>query len=292
MKNDLFLSYEKKTVAVKGILSGIGIFCAALTVLVFSTLFFSDVTLSIKSALDFSTHFALLFFSSYVMYFSLFDTGEEKASANEAYVDLLKRRNALFCRYRQDGSLDSLRAFCRALSLSKTEEKRQDLLTQCLLDECEVDALQKKTPESLTPREKRALWRLRHMKPVRISPALLLAERACIENGDPFSRSLSRQRRKRFFRFLLPTALTAFFSVSLAATVIKDPSADVIVGYLLKLFALLFNGVKGFRSGYAFVEQDKCAYMREQCFWLEEYFSSLEKEKKSEAFPPACAKEK
>ena len=108
-----------------------------------------------------------------------------------------------------------------------------------------------------------------------VTPTLLLAERVLSGKSDPFSRSLAHRRRRRFFRFLLPTALTAFFSVSLAATVIKDPSADVIVGYLLKLFALLFNGVKGFRSGYAFVAQDKCAYMREQCFWLEEYFASL-----------------
>ena len=111
MKNDLFLPIEKKTTSARGLLSSIGIFCAVLTVLVFSTLFFSDITLSIESALDFSVDFALLFFSSYVMYFSLFDTGEEKASTAQTYIDLAAKREALFARYRSEGTLSSLRAF-------------------------------------------------------------------------------------------------------------------------------------------------------------------------------------
>lgn len=292
MKDDLFLSDTQEKTAVRSILSGLGVICAALTVLVFSTLFFSDITLSVKGALDFSVDFALLFFSSYVMYFSLFDTGSEKAASLASYTALKEKRAALFLRYRAKGSHESLTAFCRRLSFAKTEERRQDVLSLYFLSEEEATLLRKKDKKDLTKNERRALWRLSRLKPVRITPALLLAERALAKDSTPFSHSPEQLRRRRFFRFLLPSALTAFFSVALVCEVIRDPSLDVIVGYLLKLFTLLFNGVKGFRSGYAYVDSDKNAYMHEQCFWLEEYFASLEREKTSNIPPPATTSER
>ena len=274
MKNDLFLTGGEGNRTAKSILSSLGIFCGAATVLVFSALFFADVSLSFSSAVDLSVDFALLFFSSYVMYFSLFDTGAEKGKALPETVALKEKRERLFSRYRKDGSGESLAAFCAALSEEKTREQKELLLCRLSLTEEEAEALAAK--EKHTLKERLTLWRLRHARHVRITPKMLLSERTA-EASVPFSHSPEKMRRRRFFRFLLPTVLTALLSVSLAAEVILNPTANEIVGYLFKLFTLLFNGVKGFRAGYSYIAGDKCSYMREQCFWLEEYFTALEK---------------
>lgn len=278
MKNDLFLPNVEEKAAVKSILSSLGILCAAATVIIFSALFFADVTLTFSSALDFTVDFALLFFSSYIMYFSLFDTGSEKALLLRPVCSLKEKRDALFDRYRKEGTSESIAAFCAMLSKEKTREQREVLLSQMSVSEEEAARLWKKERRSLSVADKRILRRLSRLKHIRILPNMLLSERAVSAMDVPFSSSPEKMRRRRFFRFLLPTVLTALLSVSLAAEVIRNPSADVIVGYLLKLFTLLFNGVKGFRSGYSYIACDKSAYMHEQCFWLEEYFAWLKKE--------------
>ena len=223
------------------------------------------------------------------MYFSLFDTGAEKAALLPEHSSLTAERERLFLRYRTDGSSESLSAFCTALSKEKTEEKKELFLSHCCTTEAEISKIKEKAPKERRFAERRILWRFEHLKSVRITPRMLLAERTVATLSIPLLSTPEKMRRQRFFRFLLPTALTALLSVSLACEVIRNPSADVIVGYLLKLFTLLFNGVKGFRSGYAFVACDKNAYMREQCFWLEEYFASLERQSASP--PPPSTKE-
>lgn len=275
MKNDLFLPSGERSAAAKSILSSLGIFCGAATVLVFSALFFADVSLSLSSALDLSVDFALLFFSSYIMYFSLFDTGAEKGRLLPETVALKEKREKLFARYRKDGSSESLSLFCATLSKEKTQEQRELLLSRLCLTEKEAQLLAAK--EKPTLKERYMLWKIKHARHVHVTPKMLLSERTA-EASIPFSHSPEKMRRRRFFRFLLPTVLTALLSVSLAAEVILNPTANEVVSYLFKLFTLLFNGVKGFRSGYSHIASDKSAYMREQCFWLEEYFTALEKE--------------
>ena len=141
MKNDLFSTDTERKETVKSILSNLGILCAVATVVVFSALFFADVTLSVSSALDFTVDFALLFFSSYIMYFSLFDTGAEKASLLPEFRTVKEQREKLFLRYRTDGSSESLSAFCAALSEEKTEEKKELLLSLTCITEKELCAL-------------------------------------------------------------------------------------------------------------------------------------------------------
>ena len=275
MQNDLFSLKEKASEGKGSILSSLGILCAVTTVLVFSALFFTDLSVSAMATLDLGLDFALLCFSSYVMYFSLFETGRERAKAAAEYCALHEKRTLLFRRYRSEGSGESLARFCRELSRQKTAERRAATLSSLFLGEEEYGALSEKAPDTLTGKEKRLLRKMRRVREVHISPRLLLAEEESAGESVPFSHSPAAMRRKRFARFLLPTALTALFSVSVACRVMLDPSPDIVVGYLLKLFTLFFNGIKGFKSGYAHIAEEMTAYLSEQCFWLEEYFSTL-----------------
>ena len=279
MKND-FLPLPEEASAKKGeALSGLGLFCAIATLLIFSALFFSDVSLSVHSALDFGVDFTLLFFSSYVMFFSLFETGKEKASEAEEYKLLHQKREELFARYRSEGDTESMALFCKMLSERESEERRAVMLSSLLITDAEYNALLNKEPHLHTKEERRILRAMKRVRRVHISPHQLLAERSAAAHHTPFARSPEQMRRRRFLLFLLPTALTALFSVSVICEVIDHPTADVIVGYLMKLFTLCAGGVKGFRSGFIHVKEEKSNYLAEQCFWLEEYFSELQKKK-------------
>ena len=211
------------------------------------------------------------------MYFSLFETGMDKGASSDAYIALCKRREALFERYRAEGDTESIFSFCRAISEKETNEQRRDILLEALTTEKEFEAVKVKAPENLTRAERRLLRRMERAKPIRVTPQMLLAEKAGGKHFHAFAYTPAQMRLRRTVLFLVPTALTALFSVSLVFHVIKDPSLDIIVGYIFKLFTLLFNGTKGFRSGFSHVENEKSDYMREQCFWLDEYFARQKK---------------
>lgn len=276
MDNDLFLlSPEKKRESVKNLLSYLGIFAAAATVVIFSALFFSDVSLSLSGTVSVTLAFLLLFISSYVMYMSLFETGKAQAEKEQSFLALTKRRDALFERVRTDSDPDCLTAFCREISEKETKEERARLLHLHFAKETEIAAWRSLPKRKLTRAQRRTLLSLDRQRAVVITPRMLLSDRPATARHAPLSASPERCRRRRTLAFLLPLALFTALSVSLVCEVMADPSADAIVGYLLKLFTLLQSGVKGFRAGYQHILFDKSDYMREQCELLEIYFKSV-----------------
>ncbi|MBQ9735763.1 MAG: hypothetical protein IJV96_03150 [Clostridia bacterium] len=270
MKDEWLLPVTKKP-ALRGLLSYLGLVVAAATVLIFSALFFTDLSFSFVSTVNFSLSFFLLLFSSYVIYVSLFETGRAQGEKEERFSTLLSKRTALFEAVSTHGSGASVAAFCRAYSEKETAARRRELLHEHFLDEEALTAIRAKEKRERTRREARALRALDGMKAITLSPRALLAERPAAAFHAPLSLSPDKQRHRRTLSFLLPLALFAALSVSVACEVLLNPSPDAIVGYLLKLFTLLQSGVKGFRAGYFHATEDKAEFLSEQCALLEEY---------------------
>ena len=270
------LSPEKKKEHVKNLLSYLGILAAAATVVIFSALFFSDISFSLAGTVNISLAFLLLFVSSYIMYVSLFETGKIQAEKEEEYLALSERRAKLFSHLHAQGDPDRLTKFCQRISEKETAEERARLLHLHFTTEAEVAAWRSLPKGTLKHAQKRVLRALAKQKAISVTPRMLLAERPSAHRHAPLSASPERCRRRRTASFLLPLALFTALSVSLVCEVMTDPSADAVVGYLLKLFTLLQSGIKGFRAGYQHVLLDKSDYMREQCELLDIYFASAE----------------
>ena len=267
------LSPEKKKERVKNLLSCLGIFAATATVIIFSALFFSDVSFTAAGTVNITLSFLLLFVSSYIMYVSLFETGKAQAEREEAYAALCARRSALFSRLHEEGDPDRITAFCKALSVKETQEERARLLHRHFTTEAEIAQWRSLPNNRLKRSQRRVLCALAKQKAVSITPRMLLAERPSASHHAPLTLSPERCRRQRTAAFLLPLALFTGLSVSLVCEVMSDPNASDIVGYLLKLFTLLQSGIKGFRAGYQHILTDKSDYMREQCDLLDLYLS-------------------
>ncbi len=270
MSDNWFLG-SKEEKAGKNILACLGIGGAVATVLVFSVLFFTEIRLTAESVLSLSLHFALLFFSSYVMYFSLFETGRDKGTAEEASVTEKKRSAALLARYEKEGDTASLRSFCEEITRKERKEARLSLLSRYLMTEEEGEALLSHEGR-LSLRERRRRHALRGTEAIRVTPAILLDVRKTERYKPPLSRSPEKMRLWRSLRFLFITAVTAAFSVSLAFNVLLSPNAGTIAAYLLKLFTLFGSGMKGYKAGFLYVTEDVTAYRHAQNDLLEEYF--------------------
>ncbi len=279
MDQNWLLSPEKKKESIKNLLSYLGIFAAVATVLVFSALFFTDVSFSAEGSVSFSLSFLLLFISSYMMYVSLFETGKGQGEREPSFVSLSTKRAELFARLYAEGDTESLTAFCRAKSDRETKEARENILRLHFTTEAEAEAWKKLPKRSLTAEHRRVLRALAAQKAVVLTPRALLSEQPHASRSAPLSVSPDKKRRRRTLSFLLPLAIFTALSVSVACEVILNPSADIVVGYLLKLFTLLQSGIKGFRSGFFYITADKCDYMKEQCDLLTEYLKERKADK-------------
>lgn len=268
--SDNWLSSGKVENAKRGILAALGIGGAVATVLVFSVLFFTEIHFSVHSILSLSLHFALLFFSSYVMYFSLFETGRDKGETDEGAKAAHERCEALLARYEKEGDTASLRAFCEAATLKERREARASLLSRFLMTEEEGDALLARE-RGLSFTERRRRHALLSADAIRVTPAMLLSHRRSGQYRAPLSRSPERMRLRRSLSFLLFSAVTAAFSVSVVFDVLLSPTAGTLAAYLLKLFTLFCSGLRGFKAGFLHATADVTDYEREQADLLEEY---------------------
>lgn len=269
--SDEWLFSPKKERACRNVTATLGIGGAVFTVLVFSILFFTDVRFTATGILSLSLHFSLLFFSSYVMYFSLFETGRDKGEAQEDTRAIRAKRNALFARYEKEGDTASLRLFCEGVTQKEQKEARAAVLSRFFLTEEEGDALLARR-DSLSFKDKRRRYALKAVCGIRITPSMLLSHRKAEGYHPSLSRSPERMRRHRSLSFLLFAAVTAIFSVSLVFDVLLSPTAGTIAAYLLKLFTLFGSGLRGYKAGYFHATIDVAEYEREQAALLEEYF--------------------
>ena len=275
MEKELFsLGKEPKGVRPQSLLPSLSLAVAAATVLVFSVLFFTDVSFSFEATLSLSVSFLLLFFSSYVMYASLFETGKAHGERDGEFSALLARRKVLFERFREKGERESLVCFCRQVSDRETKSRREELLSLYFLTEEEFRALKEKDKRSLSRTERRAKRAIESMTAVEITPRALLADRPRPRGHIPLGRTPEADRMRRAVAFLLPAALFAALSVSVACHVLLSPTPDTVASFLLKLFALFRSAVKGYLSGFKHVTGEKATYLSEQCTLLEEYFKT------------------
>ena len=273
--SDEWLLSPKKERGGRNITATLGIGGAAFTVLVFSVLFFTNVRFTAEGMLSLSLHFSLLFFSSYVMYFSLFETGRDKGEAEEDTRAIHAKRDALLTRYEKEGDTATLRRFCERITEKEQKEAKTALLSRFLLTEEEGDALLSRR-DDLSFKEKYRRRALKAVCGIRLTPTMLLAHRKMEGYRAPLTRSPERMRRHRSLSFLLVTAVTAAFSVSLVFDVLLSPTAGTLAAYLLKLFTLFGSGLRGYKAGYFHATVDVTEYEREQAALLEEYLRTKE----------------
>ena len=258
--------------ALRGVLSNLGIVCAVFTFLSVSALFFTDITVSLQGSLSFSIQFLVLLFASYVMYFSLSETGADRARQEKEFGAAKARADALHLRFREKGDINSLLLFCNKVSLRETESKRSALLSYYGLSKKDLaDA----ASASLSAMQKRGLLRVKRMREVRILPSMLLLSREEGGYRPPLAKSPAAAKRHRFIPYLLASLFTAFFSVSVLCEIIINPNPALLVGYISKVFTLVFNGIKGYRAGYCNIAKDTALYLEEQSDLLEEYFKDF-----------------
>ena len=227
------------------LINNIGRTVAIITLAMTTLILFTNITVADFNAESFTSTMAIMLMASYVMYFSLEDSGEKLGEKSEEYKSARHAYNSLIDKIGGE-SISRLRDFCREYSEDEISYRKTSILLSRGYSPEEYSAYKNGEPVS---RNARTLFkRLDRLKAKALTPQeLLTRERASSKGG------LQNPESSKFIRMilkLLPTTLCTVVTVSVMLTTKDDMSPATVIDGLFKLSALLIIGFKGYASGY------------------------------------------
>ena len=244
---------------------------ALITLAVCTLVIFADIGIADIGSAAFTATLVAMLLSSYIIYFSLEDSGERLGERSEEYTAALQKYKDAKAKI-SSASIAPLRRFCIGYSATELKFRRENFLTEAGYTEEEYAEYRRGARVSL--RERWYFSRAERMRAVHLTPALLLSGA-----GNSISSELENpERKKLLFSFinLLPSTLCMIMTVSVILTVRGDLSLSVILDGLLKLSALPIIGFRGYCAGYSFVKDKRSVWLETKARLLESFVKEEE----------------
>ena len=251
------------------IIANAGRVIAVITLTVAILVSFTDMTFSDLTGESFTTTLMVMLVSSYLMYFSLADTGDREGEQSEEYGAAIEKYTAVRAKISPD-DIDGMRGFCHDYSMSELRYRRLSYLSENGYSESDYIAY--KSGKKFPRRGVRVFRRTEKMKVIRLSPAVLMSHSHSRIDGE-----LTDPKRRRLINALLsliPSTLCTVFTVSVILTAKEDMSLSAVIDSLLKLSALPIIGFKGMIDGYRFAREDKSAWLESKARLLETFIQT------------------
>ncbi len=205
---------------------------------------------------------AVMILCCFIMYTSMFDAGHQRSCTAAAYREKAAQYAAVRERVRSEVGTEGLDGFCTRYIAEELREARERILTAAgeSLDGFEAwrEAEKPRAYLRALPREKRrALRRAARLSALRLSAGMLMSEGGSAHRqAIP---SVRGARVKRTVTALLPTTIGSLITVAVTLEGTAMTPAAMIAG-LLRLFTVVWTGVRGYSAGsYAVSEDDAAA---------------------------------
>ena len=254
------------------ILENSGKIIATITLVVSALVTFTEISFSAAFTESFTCQMLIMLLSSYLMYFSMEETGERGGEATDSYKNALLRYEGL-CAKVSSSEITRLREFLRSYAENDQRYRRQICLMRYGTSYEEYERM--KASEHPTKRERRIIKQVDGIRPVRLLPHSLLNN----ERGSNRSELSSPEGHKLFHMImrLIPTTVCTAFTVSVMLTAKDELSVSGIIEGILKISALPIIGFKGYIAGYKYSRGVKRAYLDTKSRIIEEFISEKEK---------------
>lgn len=249
------------------LINNAGRIIAVITLGVAALVTFTDVAFSDLGSESFTTTLAVMLLSSYLIYFSMQDTGEREGELTEQYKASIKRYTEARSRITPE-DIDDLRAFCLDYSARELEYRRLSYLGEHGLSAADLAAY-RSGEKKFSHRTRLTLKRAERMSAVRLTPAVLMSERMGDGRGE-----LTDPRRKKLFGALgslIPSTVCMIFTLSVILTTKEDLTPSAIIDGLVKLSALPVIGFKGLLDGYSLSRDDRASWLETKARLLNKF---------------------
>lgn len=265
--DDLLLdSGELMRKAGKTIICNMGKIIAAFVFIVMLAVTFTEVSFLGFFTESFASSLLLLITSSYIIYFSLEDSGENQGEETEEF----KKANERYTRARErisGAEIDGLREFCSEYSGRDLEYRRKSFLFSRGISEVDVETYS--TDASPTKAMRKTLRKYSNIKAIALTPRMLLS-------GKSFSRRSeledpSKRKIPMLIVKLIPSTLCMMITLSVMLSAKEGLTVTDVLNGILKLSALPLIGFKGYSAGYSYVKHDVALFLETKANILESF---------------------
>lgn len=248
------------------LISNAGKIIATITLAMAVLLTFTDLAFSDLSSQAFTTQLCVMLLSSYLMYFSLEDSGEKEGEQSEEYKSARQRYLAAKARITPK-DIDSLRQFCLDYSIREQEYRRLSYLAEMGLSESEY--LSYKSGKVFSRRNMRVFSKADKIRAVNLTPHTLLSSAQGI--GKSELEGPAKAKLLSSLISLIPSTVCMVFTVSVMLTTKDGMTVSSVIEGLLKLSALPIIGFRGMLDGYKFAKEEKSAWLETKARLLESF---------------------
>lgn len=253
-----------------------GILIGCLTILVAAAVFFCELHLSAAPTEQTAVTACVMLLCCFVMYTSLYDAGHARASEGDGYQKTLGTYESLREQVRTIGDPAALERFCSHYAEEELFLCRSRMLLYAGVDMTTFQRWQNGEMETeeygALPKEKRrAIKRAARLKPLKLSAFRLLS--GATGTRRQLLLSTRPRRIRRTTTALLPTMVGCLVTVSVTVEGVAMTPALIALG-LLRLFAILWTGVRGYATGSASVKEDDTLALQDKITLLKAFLTS------------------
>ena len=229
---------------------------ALITIIVTVLLTFTDVSFGGFLSEDFGGMLAVMLLSSYIIYFSLEESGEALGKESEEYLTAIRAYKEVKGKISPD-AIYSLRAFCSDYTSAELDYRRSSFLMERGYSVDEYNSY--KSRGTTDKKAKRVFRKADKLKAIRLSPSILLSGERMGLGGE--LENPSKKKLLTTLRILIPSTACMIFTISVILTAKGELTPTVIINGLLKLSALPIIGFRAYGAGYSYVKHEKSAWI-------------------------------
>lgn len=243
---------------------------AIITLIVATLVTFTDLSFSGFGAKNFTATVVIMLIASYLIYFSMEDTGEKSGEDTEEYKDALLRYKLTREKIGAE-KIDALRIFCHDYSMAELDYRITSQLAGYGESRARFEAYlggERDFPR----RSLRAFKRAAAQRAVTLTPKTLLSKdslRSKSELANPESYKLLR-----LFINLIPTTVCMILTVSIIPSIREDLTLSAVIEGILKLSSLPIIGLRGFIAGFTHVKERGVLWLETKTRLLEAFLSA------------------
>ncbi len=261
------------------ILNNAGRAIALITLFVASLVTFTDLSFQGFATKSFTATVMIMLIASYLIYFSMEDTGEKAAEGSADYRSAMERYSLLRDAVRGD-ELPALRKFCSEYSQEELRYRRESLLISHG-ESLDSFAEYLGDGKNITRKRKRIFAKARRLRSVELSPKILLSRehtRTKSELTSPDTYKLLHLLVK-----LIPTTLCMILTVSIIPSVKENLTASLVIEGILKLSSLPIIAFRGYSTGFFHIRRRMIPWIETKARLLSAFKEENKKEKPASA---------
>ncbi len=243
-----------------------------ITLAIASLVTFTDLSFGGFGAKNFTALVIIMLVSSYLIYFSMEDTGEKAGEECEEFKAALKKYSEAREKLTAD-KMTALREFCKEYSRQELEYRRETLLLSYGESKEEFERFLA-DGSGFSRRKTKIFKKAARLRAVELSPKTLLSHehvksRSELSNPEVFK--LLRLAVK-----LIPTTLCMLLTISIIPTVKEDMTVSAVIEGILKLSSLPVIAFRGYSAGYFFARRSKCLWIETKARLLQAFIKECE----------------